>query len=643
YISFVDSDDMLHPYFMSYLLKLCKENNADIAQCDFLMVRGEEDILPPQKVEYVHVFEPKEMLAKTYMGFESVRYIVAWNKLYRRHIFDEIRFPEGKIHEDSYTTHKLFWESKRIAISNQYLYWYLQRADSIIGKKFSIERLDSIEASRLKCKFFKDNNLIKEYYEMSVSHYNNLWRNYNLVKENIESPDEIMKKIEREAEQVKSEILSCEYGVLLDKLRTIYSHAPEKEKDIYKKMYGDRITYTSKAFFRFPFGAIKKNSQIAMFGAGGVGKSYFEQIKNGEYCELVVWVDNLWNNYVKEGYDVQPIKRLLDKEYDVILLAVQSKAVADEIAENLTSWGVDSKKIIWEYPDDRQGSREEFIKKSNNITQSQKRRIVLLNTADYGNIGDQILAEKAIEFLKKYFKQYDIIEVSGRQWDATKDIIKSKLTPEDVLLFVGGGFMGDLWTLESNRVKEIIDNFQENKKVFLPQSFFYSSDNFSYSVMQDKAFFEKYDNILYIHREDYSYRFFVDNISKMEYNLLSPDMALYAEGYETKYEREGIVSCFRMDKEKIHSNTHEIVYNYCCNNNISYRALDTIVDRSISRKNRKMEINKLLNEFCKAKLVVTDRLHGMLFCAITRPSKMWCLSSAFSRSYFVLRKTTSCW
>lgn len=620
YISFVDSDDIIHEKFLSYLYDLCKKNNADISQCDFLMVRDEKDIISYQKIEHINVYKPAEIMSKTYSGFESVRYIVSWNKLYRKSIFSEIRFPEGKLHEDAYTSHKLFMKAKKIVVSNLYLYYYIQRDNSIIGKKYSIARLDSVEASRQKCLFFKETTLEKEYYEMLIQHYYNIWRNYNLANSNLEGIDDILESLQEEAKNIENELMSINQGTLLEKLRIIYPYLSSEEQKISVKKYGKRITYKWDIFFRFPFEFIPKGARIVIYGAGGVGKSYYEQIKDTEYCHLVVWVDNLWNNYVKEGFDVKPIKELFKYEYDYIILAVRDEKIAEEIRENLVSWGCDYRKILWKYPDDRGESRKVLISDTEKISRSIHNKIFIMNTADYGNIGDQILAIKAKLFFENYFPQYEIIDVTGRQWDVSKDKLSNIITEKDIVVFVGGGYMGDLWQIENNRVMEIIQKFNNNKIIFLPQSFYYNSELKNTVLHHDKQIFENNGKILFIHREKNSYNLLKNKVLSLDNHFLFPDMALYDCKPFNKISKSGVLGCFRLDKEKINCEINQRVYNICSENNIQYEVIDTLVDHSIMKNMRDNELNELLNVFSKAELVITDRLHGMLFSAIVGTS-----------------------
>lgn len=617
YIAFLDADDIWHPQFLEHLLGMIKKYDADIAQCDFLMVRDKDDILMPQENEHIDVYSARQALGKSYKDFETVRYVVVWNKLYKKAIFDDVRFLSDKTIDDAYTTHKLYWNANRIAVSNLYLHYYRQSASSMMGRKYDLWRLDSIEAGKEKCAFFKDKGLSNEYYEMSLSYYRNLWHNYRLVEENIDNADDILSRIREEIKREKNEILQLKEGSLREKIRAFYADAPEEEREYYRNIYGKRVTYKNINTYLFPFNIIEKNAKVAIFGAGGVGKAYYEQITESDFCQLVLWVDNLWSNYVKEGYDVKPIKELWNVQYDVLIIAVQSKKMAEEIKVNLLNWGLEEDKIKWEFPDNRQETENELIQYSLNIPNSEKNRLFLLDTADYGNLGDQALADQGLKFLKDYFPEYEIIEVSGRQWDLSKKHLISKINPKDVLFFVGGGFMGDLWPLESERIKDMIRSFPLNRKVFLPQSFFYDAKNKKENMESDKQLYLSDKRILFIHREKYSYDLCSRIIAKEHENLLFPDMVLYSDYQIDNHSRNGIIGCLRMDKEKVNFEIDKELYEYCKENEMDYSIVDTSVEYSVSRDQRKEELHQLLTEFSEAELVVTDRLHGMLFAAVT--------------------------
>ena len=135
YISFVDADDTLNLQFIEVLLKLCQKYDCDIAQCDFLTVTNKSLKLPLNPQQLLLFYSGKQALHEMCVGRDDIKYSVAWNKLYRRDLFDEIRYPLGMLHEDEFISYQLIWKAKKMVITNQYLYYYMQRSDSIMGRK----------------------------------------------------------------------------------------------------------------------------------------------------------------------------------------------------------------------------------------------------------------------------------------------------------------------------------------------------------------------------------------------------------------------------------------------------------------------------------------------------------------------------
>lgn len=617
YLAFVDSDDSIHHTFIASLYQMCEENDCDIAQCDYLATKDDSIKLEPQKKNRINIISSQEAVKKCCEGYESVKFIVSWDKLYKAYLFSDIRFPEGKIHEDNFVSYQLFWKANKIVISNQCLYWYLQRRDSIIGRKYNKNRLDSLDASKEKLEFCKKNKLNQEYVVMLLHYYRDIWKNHELVKENIENADEILLNLEKEALKLQKEILNLSGRSVLENLRIVYPHLNKKEKEKYYHLYGKRIEFVYQENYKFPFDSFQKGTNIAIYGAGAVGKSYISQLSNTKYCKVSVWVDNLWRDYEKLGYNVEPIDSLLKNDFDYVLIAVKNPQIAQEMKENIMSWGIDEKKIVIEYPDDIKGSRQRFIDRSESILDSCVRRCFLMNTPDHGNLGDQALAMSAVSYIKDYFLNDELVEVTGRQWDCCKKIIKNKMKCKDIIFIVGGGFMGDLWKLEDSRVKEIIETFPDNKIIFLPQSFYYQNDIFSIAEF-DKKFYQKYQNVYFMHREKNSYEYFVKNIvSDTNRSKLYPDMVLYMNSIQPKIRESKILLCFRLDKEKVATEEIERIYDDCKSTGYDVLAIDTVVDRSMTIEERTQEVFNLLEDISKAKLLITDRLHGMLFSTIT--------------------------
>ena len=73
--------------------------------------------------------------------------VIPCNKLYKKFLFNEIRYPRNKIFEDVYTTHKLIDKANKVVVSPDCKYYCLQRSGSITKKLFTLEQFERVEAS----------------------------------------------------------------------------------------------------------------------------------------------------------------------------------------------------------------------------------------------------------------------------------------------------------------------------------------------------------------------------------------------------------------------------------------------------------------------------------------------------------------
>lgn len=168
-IAFVDSDDCLVLDFYEYLYNLLNKYNADIAEAEFLRIPDdridEVQKIVDEKNKSVDIKETVcnniEALRELYGIKEDpyVKKVVVWNKLYKREVLDNIVFPEGKLHEDEFTTHKILYNTKTIASSNRYIYGYMQTKNSIMRAEISERRVnDNLGASISALEFFENKN-----------------------------------------------------------------------------------------------------------------------------------------------------------------------------------------------------------------------------------------------------------------------------------------------------------------------------------------------------------------------------------------------------------------------------------------------------------------------------------------------------
>ena len=152
FIAFVDSDDFIKPDMLEKLLSAIQHENADIAACGILSCEGEKQTAWGCRNV---IGESERILALLY---DDTAYPVsAWNKLYRRKCWQNLRFPVGKTCEDAFTTYQLVHNANRIVMIPEALYCYRIRPGSIMTSAFSEKKMDEEEAWRCNYQFIDKN------------------------------------------------------------------------------------------------------------------------------------------------------------------------------------------------------------------------------------------------------------------------------------------------------------------------------------------------------------------------------------------------------------------------------------------------------------------------------------------------------
>lgn len=164
YIAFLDSDDYVAPFFLEILLEELLSTESDVAFCSYETVTEQnmksfQKPVITQEWEETHCFSynRKELLVNMYdMNHPDATYfIVAWNKLYKASLWEKIRFPKGKIHEDEATTYKIFDKAKRGVYVKYPMYGYFSTPSSITRDAFNVKRLQWMEALTDRMAFFE--------------------------------------------------------------------------------------------------------------------------------------------------------------------------------------------------------------------------------------------------------------------------------------------------------------------------------------------------------------------------------------------------------------------------------------------------------------------------------------------------------
>ena len=176
YIAFLDSDDEAKPNYISKLYSLLLEHDLDIAQCCLIRVKNGVEQNRLEVTNNVQIYNGIDIQMKI---FERNRYfyMTLCGKLFKKELFDGLKFPEGRINEDESLIYLLDYRAKKIGVIDDYLYLYHYNSQSITEKKYNIHRLDCFYMMREKFAFYKENGLdafanktANEYFsQMSIS------------------------------------------------------------------------------------------------------------------------------------------------------------------------------------------------------------------------------------------------------------------------------------------------------------------------------------------------------------------------------------------------------------------------------------------------------------------------------------------
>ena len=152
YITFIDSDDYISDNYVSFLYNLIIEYKADISigKHYVLYENGEINTATGKKYE----LEPKQALEMMLYGDDLD--VSAWAKLYKKELFETVRYPKGRLFEDAATTYKLIDLSKKIIFHSEPIYYYIMRSDSISNKSFNDKKMDLITSTNEMSGYISD-------------------------------------------------------------------------------------------------------------------------------------------------------------------------------------------------------------------------------------------------------------------------------------------------------------------------------------------------------------------------------------------------------------------------------------------------------------------------------------------------------
>ena len=231
----------------------------------------------------------------------------------------------------------------------------------------------------------------------------------------------------------------------------------------------------------------------------------------------------------------------------------------------------------------------------------------------HGNLGDQAISLAEIFFLKQTFKK---IQLVYNLYNYSNHINNNSL-----IFLHGGGNIGWRYSYEEKNRRTIIEQYQNNRIIIFPQTIDFEKNK--KEEKETQIIYSRHKNLTLIAREKVSFSI-MNKLFKNNTILFSPDIVTYLDNLIDlkNNKRKGALFLLRNDKEKILKISFKkkivsLIKKIYKHVNFT----DTAINKRIMTfQQSKEEVSNKLRQIASFEIVITDRLHGMIFCAITQTS-----------------------
>jgi pyruvyl transferase EpsI len=363
------------------------------------------------------------------------------------------------------------------------------------------------------------------------------------------------------------------------------------------------------------------DKKIIIFGTGKYCTTITDAIKNDEFfSNIIAFCDSDKSKHNTDFFlnIVIAPEQLSNSDYDYILIA--SPLYEQEIRDMLNNIKIPSQKIFTS-PSANEFNFHLRLKKYDKYYahKDTEQKAYLFCAADYGNLGDHAIAAAAHSFFQNRLDM-EIAEIPFTQYNIFAEVAKHHILPSDIVLITGGGFLGSLWFSAEQQAREVIKSYPNNATIILPQSVFWEdAPRWKKECEETQQVYAAHPNLTLCARDAITYKL-MQELYPTCHLLLMPDMALsmnWDSFFDTDVSRKGVLLCLKKDKESILTDeNHQYLLNIGKKLCGEAKFCDTDLMIPISQEERDSMLPEKINEFRKAELVITDRLHGMIFAAV---------------------------
>ena len=520
YIFFVDSDDWVDCDYCSSAISDLVQEKADVVIFGYNRVDEDDNL-----VDISTALQAKKLSTE-----EAMRGLIdgtianyAWNKVYKRRLFSEIKYPVGRLWEDVGTTYRVFDKCESLYLSNRVSYNYLVRKSGITGVHSFKADIDIYEQRKEQYLFLQEN-----YPSIAIQALPTFTN--SAIQALIHVPhekqyDSLIADIERFLLDNKKQIM--ELGLGNFKVELFY-----KAPRLFRKM----MKYAANA--------------------GNIRKCIAPAIKLSR----------------KAGGKIKRIKEQKRDERDIT--------------------------DLWK---------------------TEKRKIYLIGTPDHDNLGDHAIALSSIQYLQDNFNQYEVIDITEREYWKYRNSLIENIDPKfDKVVLQGGGNLGNQYMYIEKIRRDVVSSMKAPLVLFPQTMYFTPDENGKKELHKSQSIYGHNSKLIMFAREKKSYDLMRASFSNNKVFLV-PDIVLRYRIPEYKGTRSGILLCLRTDKEASLTYAERAsIKTICLKKCEDVSFTDTCIKEYVIKSDREDRVYKKLVQIASSQLMITDRLHGMVFALLTK-------------------------
>lgn len=212
YVTFVDADDYVDESIYEIAFNNIEQDNLDIVE--FGLYHESNGIINKEvRINRTEVLDGIETINRL---LKDKAFNTLWNKVFKRELFLNLRFPKDKIYEDGYIIWRVLLKAERYKAIDSVLYYHTIRNDSIMGtqKKYSLRNLDGLESQQERYAYLKKNISNKEILDLALAklYIENIYH-YRMLSINseLDKSHNIRKSIISEMKKERYKILKNKY------------------------------------------------------------------------------------------------------------------------------------------------------------------------------------------------------------------------------------------------------------------------------------------------------------------------------------------------------------------------------------------------------------------------------------------------